>query len=325
MKICIAGAGAIGCALAARLAKVHKQLCLLARGDNLIRIKEQGIHLSDLDGEHHVHVRASDDANFLGPQDLILVCTKTMALETILTSIQPMIHSNTVVIPVVNGIPWWYFKGIESRFGGENIRALDPKDQLETLLPHSQIIGSVIFLTASRVGLGNVKANNPHLIVLGEINHEMTDRLEAIRTVFELAGIESRSTDNIRDQLWTKVAANLTSNPLSVVTQSTLEQIYSDPRLTPLVRSILDETMLTAAAFGAKIRFDPPTFMELGAGMGAIKTSMLQDYEAGLPLETDAIGNSVLELASKMDLSMPTTKHIINLAEFMSEQQRSVA
>jgi 2-dehydropantoate 2-reductase len=323
MNICIAGAGAIGCTLAARLAKSGQTVNVLARGNTLSAIKEKGIYLSDIDGEHQVTVRASDCATELGTQDIIFICTKAPALPSMLELIDPMLHEDTVVIPVVNGIPWWYFQGIEGRFSGDNIQAIDPEGAVSKLLPHKHLIGCVVFITAFRNAPGVVTSTNPHMIVLGEINHQMTDRLEHVRKVIELAGIEARATDNIRDQIWTKVAANITSNPLSVVTKGTLEQLYADDRLRPLVRRMLDEVLLIAAAYGARIRFDPHTFMELGAGMGAVKTSMLQDYEAGQPLELSAIGYSVIELASKVGIPMIATQNLLDLTEFIAAQRNA--
>lgn len=320
-NICIAGAGAIGCTLAARLAKAGQTVNVLARGKTLDAIQENGIHLTDIDGEHRVKVTVSDSAQELGAQDIIFICTKAPALATMLELITPMLHEDTVVIPVINGIPWWYFQGIEGRFSGDNIQAIDPEGSVSQLLPHKHLIGCVVFITAFRNAPGVVTSTNPHLIVLGEINHQMTERLEHIRKVIEEAGIEARGTDNIRDQIWTKVAANITSNPLSVVTKGTLEQLYADERLKPLVRRMLDEVLLVSASYGARIRFDPHTFMELGAGMGDVKTSMLQDYEAGQPLELDAIGYSVVELANKVDIPMVATQSLLNLTEFIATQQ----
>ncbi|WP_425640721.1 ketopantoate reductase family protein [Marinomonas gallaica] len=318
MDICIAGAGAIGCTLAARLTKSGQNVKVLARGATLETLQNKGIRLTDVDGEHQVNVVASDSAETLGKQDIIFVCCKTPALPSVLTLITPMLHEQTIVIPVVNGIPWWYLQGVEGRFAGANIEAIDPAGSVSKLIPQHHLIGCVIFITAFREAPGVVTSTNPHLIVLGEINHKMTERLENVRKLFEEAGIEARATDNIRDQIWTKVAANLTSNPLSVVTRGSLEQLYGDPRLKPLVRNLLDEALLVAAAYGARIRFDPYTFMELGAGMGAVKTSMLQDYEANQTLELDAIGYAVLELADKVSIPMPITKQLLDLTHFIA-------
>ncbi|MBJ7553106.1 ketopantoate reductase family protein [Marinomonas spartinae] len=323
MNICIAGAGAIGCTLAARLTQSGQNVKVLARGATLEALQKKGIHLTDIDGKHRVNVIASDSAEELGSQDLIFICSKAPALPTMLKLIAPMLQEKTMVIPVVNGIPWWYFQGIEGRFSGDCIQAIDPEGSVSKLLPYNHLIGCVVFITAFRNSPGVVTSTNPHLIVFGEINHQMSERLEQVRKVMEDAGIEARATDNIRDQIWTKVAANITSNPLSVVTKGTLEQLYSDTRLKPLVRKVLDEVLLVAAAYGARIRFDPHTFMELGAGMGAVKTSMLQDYEAGQPLELDAIGYTVLELANKVSIPMATTQQLLDLTHFIASQPQA--
>ncbi len=325
MRICIAGAGAIGCTLAARLACAGYPVNMLARGQTLELLQQQGVRLNDLDGEHQASVNASDSAVELGPQDLILVCTKAPALAQVLLQLQPMLHADTLVIPIVNGVPWWYFQGLESRFANESIQAIDPHGKLSELIPAHHLIGAVVFITATRRAPNHAESTNPHLMIIGEIDHRMTERLEAVRQLLEQTGIEVRATDTIRDQIWTKVTANLTSNPLSVVTGATLEQLYADPKLSPLVRQILDEVIQAAAAYGARIRFDPHTFMELGAGMGAVKTSMLQDHEQGRPLELAAIGHAVVELAERVGLSMPITRHVLALTEFIAGQRRPAA
>ncbi|WP_241235077.1 ketopantoate reductase family protein [Amphritea opalescens] len=320
MKICIAGAGAIGCTLAARLAQSGQSVNVLARGKTLEVLQQNGIQLSDIDGDYRVEVNVSDSAETLGHQDLIFVCTKAPSLTSMLKLIQPMLHAETIIIPVVNGIPWWYFQGIQGRFAGESIQAIDPQGLMSRLAPQQHLIGCVVFITACRDAPGVVTSTTPHLMVIGEIDHRMSERLTHVRAIIENAGIEARAVDNIRDYIWTKVAANLTSNPLSVVTKGTLEQIYGDTHLTPLVRTMFNEVLLTAAAYSARISFDPQTFMEQGAEMGAVKTSMLQDYEEHQPLELEAIGYAVLELASKVDIPMPATQNLLALTQFIADQ-----
>jgi 2-dehydropantoate 2-reductase len=322
LRIGIAGAGAIGCTLAARLAVSGHKVKVLARGETLAVIRRDGIHLSDLDGQHHVRVEASDDAASLGEQDLIFLCAKAQALATLLPQLQPMIGAETVVIPVVNGVPWWYFHGEGGRYDGQRVNAVDPQSILSQALDLSHVIGCVVFITAHCPANAVAESHTPHLMIFGEPDNCLSPRLERVRALIESVGIEARATDRIRDNLWTKIIANITSNPLSVITGATLEQLYSLPELRDLVSSCLHEALLTAAAYGARVSIDPRTFLELGAGMGAVRTSMLQDYEKGRPLELAAIGDAVLELADYMAIPMPVTRHLIALARFRGEQAR---
>ncbi|TBU90278.1 ketopantoate reductase family protein [Phytopseudomonas dryadis] len=319
-RLCIVGAGAIGCTLAARLGASGQPVSLLARGRTLAALRENGVRLSDLDGVHSARVSASDDCHALGEQDLLFICTKAPALAGLLPGLAPLVGPDTVVVPVVNGVPWWYFHGVEGRFAERQVQAVDPGGVLSAALDLDRLLGCVVFITAENEAPGVARSSNPHLMILGEPDGRMSERLEWVRALIAGCGIETRATERIRDPLWTKIIANLTSNPLSVVTGATLEELYGKPELKSVVAKILQETLLTAAAYGARIDFDPQTFMELGAGMGPVRTSMLQDYEQGRPLELAAIGDAVIELAGYQGLAMPTTQDILTLARFRGAQ-----
>jgi len=318
-RIAVVGAGAIGCTLAARLAGSGQAVNVLARGDTLAAIRDRGITLNDLDGEHQVRVNADDSPGRLGEQDLIFVCTKAPALGTVLPTLAPMLGPDTVVVPLVNGVPWWYFHGEGGRFEGTRINAVDPAGQLTDALALERVLGCVVFITAEVEQPARVRAKNPHLMILGEPNNRPSPRLARVHEILAQAGIEARASERIRDSLWTKIIANLTSNPLSVVTGATLEQLYGQPELRAVVSKVLNEALLTAAAYGARVDIDPNTFMDMGAGMGAVRTSMLQDYEHGRPLELQAIGDAVVELAERQGLAMPVTRDILNLARFRGQ------
>lgn len=319
-RVCIAGAGAIGCTLAARLVASGQPVSMLARGQTLAALRLNGVRLHDLDGEHHGAVNASDDCATLGVQDLVFICTKAPALATLLPTLEPLIGPDTLVVPMVNGVPWWYFHGVEGRFAERHVEAVDPGRVLSAALDLDKVLGCVVFITAETEAPGVARSANRHLMMLGEPNERMSERLERVRALIESAGIEARASERIRDQLWTKIIANLSSNPLSVVTGATLEQLYGASELKSVVIKIVQETLLTAAAYGARINFDPQTFMELGAGMGPVRTSMLQDFEQGRPLELAAIGDAVIELAGYQGLTMPTTSDILTLARFRGAQ-----
>lgn len=319
-QVCIAGAGAIGCTLAARLAKTGLTPNILARGETLANLNAHGVMLEDLEGQHQVNVNASDDPNQLGVQQLIFICTKAHAIAGILATMQPMIDENTIVIPLVNGVPWWYFHGINDGCEHPPLNCVDPNAEIDSYIQPSQVIGAVTFMTAHVVAPGQVKSTNPHLLTFGELDNRMSERLEKVRQLVADAGIEARASDSIRDPLWTKIIANITSNPLSIVTQATLKQIYSSPELAPLTRKVLDEALLVAAAYGARVPFNPPLFMQMGAEMGDFKTSMLQDYEAGRPPELATIVDAVIELAERVGIDMPNTQHVAALAHFAAKK-----
>jgi len=323
-RICIAGAGAIGCTLAVRFALAGHEVGVLARGRTREAIARDGITLTDREGTHTVRV-AAGDASSLGPQDIVFTCAKAHDLPALAPQLAPLLAPHTLIVPAVNGVPWWYFHGEDGRFAGSRIEAVDPDGRLAASLPLQQVIGSVVFITAEAEAPGRVRANNPPLVMLGELDHRLSDRLQELCAILADAGIEARPLERIRDKLWTKIIANVSTNPLSVVTGATLEALYREGELQETVVAIMRETLLVAASYGARVDIDPPTFLELGAAMGPVRTSMLQDYEQGRTLELAAIGDAVLELAARYGLPMPVTRNIIGLARHCGRNARVVA
>jgi 2-dehydropantoate 2-reductase len=317
-RVCIVGAGAIGCTLAVRLAMAGQHVSVLARGATLAAIRQQGLVLTDLEGTHTVQVQAGDDPAAFGVQDVIFVCTKADALAGVLPTLASLIGPDTIIVPAVNGVPWWYFNRHQGRFADQRINAVDPDGVLGRAVDVQHVIGCVVYITAQVEAPGVVRASNPHLMVLGEPSDEITARVRVLCSMLGKAGIEARATDRIRDTLWTKIIANLTSNPLSVITGATLQQIYACAELTPSVLGVMHEALLVAASYGARVALDPATFLKMGASMGDVRTSMLQDFDAGRPLELAAIGDAVIELGEMQGLAMPYTRGILNLARFRS-------
>lgn len=313
LNICVAGAGAIGGTLAARLAAAGHRVSVLARGRTLQAIEANGLRLDDLSGRTEVRVAASARADF-GVQDVIFVCAKSQDMAGLLPSLAPLIGPDTVVVPTNNGVPWWYFHKEGGRFDGGAVEAVDPGARMASWVPSEHLLGCVVFITAEVVEPGCIVSSNPHLIVLGEPSGALSTRLETVRAALEGAGIEARATDRIRDKLWTKIIANISTNPLSVVTRATLQQLYGQPELRTIVSQIMRETLLVAGSYGARVDIDPLKFLELGEAMGAFRTSMLQDFEQGRPLELAAIGDAVLELAQRFEIAMPITRTVLSLA-----------
>jgi len=310
-RILIAGAGAIGCTLAARLGAAGHDVSVLARGRTLQALREHGVHLDDLEGQMRVSVHAVADARSLGQQDLVLLCSKSQDLVDLAEQVQPAIGPDTVILPLVNGVPFWFFHQHGGRFDGETVRSVDPDERLRQLLPVEQVLGAVVFITAEASEPGRATSRTPHLLMLGEPGGGLSARLERVCALIRTGGIEARALERIRDKLWTKLLANLTSNPLSVLTGATLGEIYSDPRWLPTVKALMHEVMLTASAYGARLEIDPIEFIRLGAEMGGVRTSMLQDHERARPLELAAIGDAIVELAQRYELPIPHTSDLL--------------
>jgi len=312
VRIGVAGAGAIGCTLAARLRLAEMDVSLLARGRTLAKLQAQGIHLVDLEGEHRVAVNATAVAEG-GPRDVVFLCSKSQDLPALAAQVQPWIGAETLIVPLVNGVPFWFFHRQGGRFDGEAVHAVDPEGELARLLPSDQVIGAVTFITAETLSAGDVVSRTPHLLMLGELDAQggVTDRLQRLCTTIGSAGVEARPMEQIRDKLWTKLIANLTSNPLSVVSGATLGEIYSRDDLLANVREVMHEVMLVSACYGARLQFDPIEFVRLGAEMGEVRTSMLQDHLRGRPLELAAIGDAVVELADRYRLPMTATRALL--------------
>lgn len=324
-KITIYGAGAIGCVVAARLILAgYRQVSLIARGENKIVLEQQGIHLTDLTGEHHVRpAQIVASVGELEAQDYIFICTKFDALQQITASLKNLLHEHSVIVPLMNGIPFWYFyQGQEGTV--QTVQALDPQGQLITHFPLQHLVAAVVFITAQLESYGVVVSKNPYLLLFGEPNHQSSERLDQLAHLFDHTEIAVRKETPIRDQIWTKVMANLSSNPLSVVTGATLADIYAHPHLSDIAQKITQEVRQVAASYGARISIDPQTFMQLGAEMGQTHTSMWYDYQKGQALELANIVDAVLELAEKYHCPMPVTQHIGQLTKYLSEKsQRS--
>lgn len=321
--ITILGAGAIGCTVAARLILAgFKHVSLVARGDNLKHLQAKGIHLTDLTGTYHLRpYQIVEHTDQLSVQDIVFIATKSGALKQITANICSLLHDQTLVVPLINGIPFWYFyKGDEQQKTIQTIQSLDPDRSLIERFPLAHLIGAVVFITAQLDGHGIVRSNNPYLLIFGEPSNQQTTRLAQLQQLFADTGIEARSHDSIRDQIWTKVIANLSSNPLSVITGATLHDIYSHPYLHDVVTNMMLEARQVAACYGARINIDPKLFLKLGADMGEVHTSMWQDFQKHQPLELSGIADAVLELADYYDCPMPVTKQICQLTKYLSDK-----
>ena len=313
MRVCVAGAGAIGRTIAARLAASGAEVSLLARGAALDEIGAHGVRLDDTLGTVAPRVRVSAGAVF-GVQDAVFLCSKAQDLPALAETIQPLIGAETMLVPMVNGVPFWYFAGEGGRFDGSIVQSVDPGGAILGALPARRVIGAVAFMNCEIMVSGMVVARTPHRIVLGEPHGGLSPRLHALCATLEKAGIAAPAAKRIRDPLWLKIAGNVSTNPLSVVSGATLEEMFSRPDLLARLTAIMHEAMLTACCHGARFTIDPIEIVARGKALGPFRTSMLQDHQRGRPLELGAIGDAVVELGACYALPMHATRAVLREA-----------
>lgn len=326
-RVCIVGAGAIGTTLAARLAVAGNTVSVLARGNALAAIRQNGVCLTDQQGQHSAKVIVADSCSELGEQDIVLLCTKAHSVPSLLSQLQPLFGRDTCLVPMVNGTPWWLLMNVEQPHAAKTlyIEAVDPEGKLVNCLPASAIVGCVVYITAQLKAPGVACSNTPLRLIVGDIGtpSKVADsRVAVLIEVLESAGIETRHSPRIRDAVWSKIAANLTSNPLSVITKTTLAQLYSHPSLQQVVGQLFDETRLTAEAYGSQLEMTLQQLLDLGENMGAVSTSMLQDYQQGRALELAAIVEGVVELADRKSIPVPTIKALLHLTRYFEHSER---
>jgi len=316
-RTCVFGAGAVGTLVAARLSAAGRPVTVVARGARLAALRRDGLVLRDAAGcVSRVPARAcaADEA---GPQDLLLLAVKAQDIAGTLSALQPLITPETRIVPLVNGIPWWYFQ--PQRHG--IVRAVDPEGRIAAAIDPARIIGAVLFLTSTLQPDGVVDVQGTERLILGAIAGPDEASVAPVRALFEGCGIAVQASGEIRRDLWAKVALNLATNPLSVIAGATLHEQFHDPALLPVVRAVLEESIAVARAHGIEPRLALDEMIEVGRRAGPFYTSMAQDFRRGAPLEMGAIGLSVLELAESAEIAMPTARAMVELCRFRAAKR----
>ena len=312
-RFAVVGAGAVGSVMAWRLANAGASVLLVGRGERLAAIERTGLRLTDHQQDRACFVQACTDTQGEAPREIIILATKAQDLSGALETAKPLIGPDSVVIPAVNGIPWWYFKGAGVDAERPILR-IDPNGVLWAALQQQQIIGAVVHWGASINSAGEVLQSPQPRLVLGELDGVQSERIQAIAAVFEAGGLPTTVDSRIRDAVWSKLLGNIATNPLSVVTGATLDRLFNEVELAQLVRAQMAEVMAVGLASGARFEQDIDSRIDIGRKLGSFKTSMLQDFERGRPLEMAAIAEVVLDMAREMGMPMPVTRMIATLA-----------
>jgi len=319
MKICIYGAGAIGAYLGAELAATDNEVSLVARGPHLEAMRANGLTLQIGNEERNVVVTCTDDPATLGPQDYVIITLKAHSVAPILQQIQPLLGDDTAVVTAQNGILWWYFHALPGPWENHRLETTDPGGKIWNAIGPERAIGCVVYPSCEIVRPGVVRHLDGNRFMLGEPDGTKSERVVALGRALTEAGLKAPVRKKIRDDIWLKLLGNATFNPISVLTGATLEQMGTDPGVREVVRNMMTEAQDVATELGVKFAFSIDKRIDGGAQVGAHKTSMLQDLEAGRPLELDALVASVTETGRLVGVPTPTIDMILALVRLQLE------
>jgi 2-dehydropantoate 2-reductase len=313
MRICIYGAGAIGGLLGARLARAGAEVALVARGPHLEAMRRDGLTLETAEERFTVPVRASAEPAELGPQDQVIVTLKAHQVAGVVTRMQPLLASETAVVWAVNGVPWWYFHGLDGPWRDRRLVSLDPDEVQWRGIGPERIIGCIVYPAAEVTAPGTVRLIEGDRFSLGEPSGERTPRVQALAAALQAAGLKAPIRPKIRDELWIKLWGNLSFNPISALTHATLDLICADPGTRDVARAMMQEAQAIAERLGVRFPIDVDKRIAGAAAVGAHKTSMLQDLERGRPMEIDALVTAVQEMGRLVDIPTPTIDTVLAL------------
>ncbi len=307
MRICILGAGAIGGYLGAKLALAGADLTVIARGPHLEAIKRAGLRVEYADGTSDiVHpTLATADMTAAGPHDYVIVGVKAQALPALVQPMRALYGPDTAVVYAQNGIPWWYFLRHGGEYEGRQIEAVDPGGQIAANTEIERVIGCVVYPAATIAAPGVIRHIEGNRFTLGEPDGSKSDRAQALAKLMAAGGLRAPVRSDIRNELWLKLWGNLSFNPISALTRATLDVIIADPLTYALASRMMAEGQAVAERLGVRFPVSIERRIKMAEEIGAHKTSMLQDIEAGRATEIDALVGAVAELGRLVDIPTP--------------------
>ena len=314
LSITVVGAGAIGSAVSFSLAHAGFAPKLVARGEAVAAIRRDGLRVDKWDGGGTARLEVTDNAAELGPQDLVIGTMKAQDWPASLATLTPLIGPQTALLPPINGIPWWYFDGQDGPLGGQPIAAVDPDGTLLAALPARTVIGSVVYMGVARVAPGVIRWTSGNKFVIGEPSGGPSERTERVASVLRQGGFDVTITNDIRGEIWTKLIGNAAFNPLSAIARARIDELMNDRGLGRIALASMREVAAVAAAAGAPSGMDIEKRFAINAELGAFRTSMLQDYEAGRTLELGGLVDAVVEIGSRLGIATPMTEALGALA-----------
>jgi 2-dehydropantoate 2-reductase len=319
MKYLIAGAGAIGAYIGARMAQAGFDVTLFARGPHLRAMQDHGVQVKSAEGDFVAHPAVVGSLEEVGPVDVVFLGVKAHGLPQLAPQLKPVLGPQTTVVSTQNGIPWWYFQNFEGEWKGLRLERVDPGGVIASAIEAQRVLGSIVYFSTEITAPGVVQHIEGNRISLGEPDGSRSDRCRSIAESLVASGLRAPITARIRHEIWVKVLGNASFNPVSALTRATLVQMVRDPGVCALIKNIMQEVEGVSHKLGMEL---PVTIDQRIAGaekVGEHKTSMLQDLEAGRPIELEALVGAVVELGERVGLPMPYTRTVYNCAKLLAQ------
>ncbi len=316
------GAGAIGGMMAARLAAAGQDVSVVARGEHLDAIRRNGLRLVEVDGTETVasNLDASDDFGTLGPHDAVILALKAHQIAVVAHELERLCHDDTVIVPVQNGIGWWYFERHGGSHEGRRLAKLDPDGVIAAAVPSERIVACIAYPAAEKTGPGVITHVEGDRFPVGELDGTKSERARALAEALTSARFKSRVLTDIRSHLWVKAWGNLAFNPISALTGATLGEMCRTPATRDLAAQMMTEASHIAEALGVSIRISVERRIAGAEAVGEHKTSMLQDTEAGRPLELDPLVGVFVELGELTGVATPAISSVYGLASLLNHR-----
>jgi len=310
VKFAVLGAGAIGAYLGAALARGGSEVMLIARGAHLKALQEHGVRVLSPRGDFHVHPPATDDIGAVADADNVFLAVKAYNLPEIAPRLGDALAPGTAVIPAQNGIPWWYFQHHPGPFADTVLESVDPGGTIARSIEPERIVGFVIYCSTEIVEPGVIRHVEGTRFAIGELDGTSSERCRRISEALVAGGLKCPVEQRLRDHIWLKLIGNVAFNPVTALTRVTLGELGALPEMAELLQAIFQECAAVGAALGVEFPVSLERRLEAGIAVGDHKTSMLQDLEAGKPLEIDCMSGAVIELADRLGIPVPHTRAV---------------
>jgi 2-dehydropantoate 2-reductase len=322
VRIVIAGAGAIGGYIGARLTRAGADVILFARGPHLRAMQERGLRVISPDGDFEVKPQVTGDLAAIGEADIVFLGVKAHSLTSLAPQLRPLFGQDTVVVSTQNGVPWWYFQAHGGELDGLRLERVDPGGVVASSIEPRRVVGSLAYFATDIVEPGVIRHVEGNKISFGEPDGTKSERLRMVAEPLIAAGFRCPITARFRHEVWVKLLGNVAFNPVSALTGSTLEGLVRHPDVSRVIREIMSETAAVAAKLGIELPITIDQRMAGAEKVGAHKTSMLQDLEAGRPMELEAVVGAVVELGEKLGVPMPVTQTVYACAKMLDAQRQ---